>query len=300
MKVLITGASGFYGWEIVRQMKLCGGFEIVAASANPAKLKDDANYQGVTLISNDMLWNDEALMQSVNVIIHAGFCRESIGEQLMQSLIFSKKLFEQAVKCGVDGIVNISSQSVYGSDKDDLPDESGKYAPTYLYALAKSASELLLESVVGEGNTKTFFTNIRLASLVGLSKNVPVNVIYKFVERAMENQDLNIQGGQQNFSFIDVRDAAEAIIKLLFVPASKWENAYNLGPEKQTNIVDLARSVCEYAKSVGKTSKYIIKEEEIYLNTGMSSELLYNTINWRPRLSIDDIVKSTAEYITGR
>lgn len=300
MKVLITGASGFYGWEIVRQMKICGGFEIVAASANPQRLKDDCNYQDVILISNEALWNDETLMKSIDIIIHAGFCRESIGEQLMQSLIFSKRLFEQAVKCGVGGIINISSQSVYGSEKEDLPDESGKYAPTYLYAFAKSASELLLETAVGKGNTKTFFTNIRLASLVGLSKNVPINVIYKFVERALSNEDLNIQGGQQNFSFIDVRDAAEAIIKLVLVPASKWENAYNLGPEKQTNIVDLARSVCEYAKSVGKTSKYIIKEEDIYLNTGMSSELLYNTIEWRPRFSINDIVKSTADYITDK
>ena len=299
MKILITGASGFFGWELIRQMKSSGGFEITAASSNPQKLKDDANYSGVSLISNDDMWNDGLLMRSIDVIIHAGFCRKSDGEQLMESLIFSEKLFRQAVKCEVGGIINISSQSVYGSDKEDLPDENGKYAPGYLYALAKSSSELLLEAVCTEG-TKTSFTNIRLASLVGLSKNVPVNVIYKFVERALANEDLSIQGGQQNFSFIDVRDAAEAIVKLLGVPCSKWDNAYNLGPEKQTNIVDLAKSVCEYAKRIGKSCNYAIKEDNVYLNTGMDSGRLYNTIAWRPRFSIDDVVETTADYIAGR
>jgi len=298
MRILITGAGGFLGWEMIRQMKLQPGFEIIAASSNPQRLKGDCNYQDVALILNDKMWKDEILMKSIDVLIHTAFCRKSDGQRLMESLLFSKKLFNRAVQCGIGGILNISSQSIYGSEKDGLPDESGTYAPGYLYALAKSASELLLEACAED--TKTSFTNIRLASLVGLSKYVPDNVVYKFVERVLKNEDLSIQGGQQNFSFIDVRDAAEAIIRLLNISYRKWDRFYNLGPEKQTNIVDLAKSVCDYAKSIGKKSSYMIHKDDILLNTGMDSKRLYQTIGWKPCWNMDDIIQTTADYITGK
>ena len=97
MEILITGGSGYLAWELVRQMKLRDGFEVIVASSDPAKIVADSNYSGVQLISNDEMWSNDSVMRHVDVIIHTAFCRKSSGEQLMKSLKFSQRLFEKAV-----------------------------------------------------------------------------------------------------------------------------------------------------------------------------------------------------------
>lgn len=295
MKTLLTGAGGFLGWEIVRQMKLSGDYEITAATSNVQKLEADSNYKDVPVISNDRMWQDQELFTRTDVIVHAAFCRKSDGTQLMDSLLFSKKLFERAAACGTGGILNISSQSIYGSEKDDLPADKGSYAPGYLYALAKSASELLLEACAG--HTKTGYTNIRLASLTGQGKCVPENVIYKLMKQALSGKELHIYGGQQNFSFLDVKDAAQAMLLLLKMRPDRWEHVYNLGPEKQTNLLELAKRVCNYAQSAGKRAGYTVHPQETVLNTGMDSRHLYHTLGWKPQVQLDDMIKTAADAV---
>lgn len=295
MNVMITGASGFLAWEIIRQMKLNGSYCITAATSSPKKYYEtDSNYNGVKLVSNDELFLE---MEKIQIIIHTAFCRKSIGSDLMNSLQFTRDLCECAVDNNVKGIINISSQSVYGADKAYLPDENGKYAPEYMYALAKAESELLIETIAKK-RKEMCYTNIRLAGLVGKSKNVPINVLYKFVENAINGKNICIQGGRQKFSFIDVKDAAEAIIRLLYLQCDKWDTVYNLGPEKQTNIMDLAESAVKYASRIGlPTVDILVNEDDTQLNAGMKSDKIYKLLNWKPKYSIEKTIQTTGEYI---
>ena len=299
MKVLITGGSGYLAWELVRQLKEKNEVDIIVATSDIRGLLSDSNYMGVDLIQNNDIWSNDCLISSIDIIIHTAFCRQSIGSKLMESLWFSKKLFLRAKECSVKAVINVSSQSIYGSSKEILPDESADFAPRYMYALAKGSTEVLVEAILAEKSSRTVFTNVRLASLVGPSKNVPVNVLYRFVESALNNNDIKIQGGKQNFSFLDVRDAAEAINSLLKIPFDRWEKVYNLGPEKQVNIMKLAKIAVEYAVSLGKdcVSIYVEEDDDIVLNAGMCSEKLYQTINWRPKFSIHNTVEATGKYI---
>lgn len=291
MRVFITGASGYLAWELVRQFHQVEKYDIVCASSAPEKLRNDAHYGGTTVIGNDDIG---MALSPGDVVIHTAFCRESKGDRLMESLSFSKALFQRAAESSVKSIINISSQSVYGSGEGVLPDEQGRYSPEYLYALAKSSSELLLDSIAAG---RIGYTSVRLASLVGPSKNVPVNVLYRFVQNALEGKDIVIRGGHQRFSFIDVRDAAEAIIGLLQL--DNLEVFYNLGPETQTNIQDLAREAVDYAISRGRPGVEIsLIEEDIPLNAGMNSQRLYNALHWRPRYTISDTLRDTAPYLS--
>lgn len=297
MRVLITGGSGYLAWELVRQMKAVGCYEIVVASSTPEKLKDDENYEGTIVIANEVIWDDNIFLKTIDIIVHTAFCRKSMGSELMDSLQFSGKLFQQAKYCKVRGLINISSQSVYGSEKEILPAENGKYAPGYLYSFAKATSELLMESIIDESETN--YTAIRLASLVGPGKFIPINVLYKFVENALEGKTIHIEGGKQNFSFMDVRDAASAIIQLMEIPNKEWNKYYNLGPEKQINIKELAQMAVQYAVTVGGYPVAIkIKEDDTLLNAGMNSGKIYQTLNWKPQYRLQDTIAETGRYIS--
>lgn len=298
-KVLITGGSGYLAWELVRRLKAQGKHSVAVASSDPLKLSKDSNYNGVECVSNERIWDDDAWMQGVDVVIHTAFCRKSLGDQLMQSLAFSQKLFQRVAEMGTPALINASSQSVFGSSKNTVPLDDDSYAPGYMYALAKSSSELLLESILEKTNVK--YTSVRLASLVGPSKHVPINIIYKFVESALSGDDIYIQGGKQEFSFLDVRDAAEAIIRIVDLSLNQWYKHLNLGPENRINILELAKESVSYAaKKTGKVVQIHLTEDDTVLYAGMNSTRLFDALNWKPRFSIADTISATGKYIIQR
>lgn len=299
MKVLITGGSGYLSWELVRQLKQRSCPFVVVASSDPAKLAKDPAYAGVECVDNRQIWSDDDFMRGIDVVIHTAFCRKSLGNRLMQSLQFSKRLYQRVAAMGVKALINVSSQSVFGSQNDVPPKDDDPYAPDYLYALAKSAGELLLETIME--NTDVTYTSVRLASLVGPSKDVPVNVLYKFVEAALHGNNIHIQGGKQEFSFLDVRDAADAIIRIVELPLDRWYPRFNLGPKDRLNIIDLAEKAVDYAARERGTKVQIhLTEDDTLLHAGMDSSRLYSTLDWTPRFSIEDTIASTGENIKKR
>lgn len=293
MRILITGASGYFAGEIIRQLSESENVELIALSSDTNKI--NAKGSEVMLISNEDLFNEEVQIPHVDIIVHTAFCRKSDGKSLIESLNFERKMVHWACNHGVAGFINLSSQSVFGSRKADLPTEDEAMAPGYLYALAKSASELLLEEIA-EGNFA--YTNVRLASLIGPSGSVPNNVLYKFIRSGLAGEGFTVTGGKQNFSFLDVRDAAEAVCKIMELPVYTWEKAYNLGPEKQTNMLEMADCVCKKIYEIaGKKISYKFVSDDTYLNAGMNSSKLYEAIHWRPKHSFEMITEDTIKFL---
>lgn len=200
------------------------------------------------------------------------------------------------------GIINLSSQSVYGGSKTVLGDEKAPVEPGYLYALAKYGSEELLKQAVHFSDGGTVGCNIRMASLMGPSDMVPDNVLSKFIRSAMAGKTITIVGGTQKFSFLDVRDAAQAIVGLLKWKPAEWEETYNLGPERQTGITEMAELVRdEVLKGTGNAVEITVHtDNEHNLNAGMDSSLMYGQLDWKPPHDFQAIVHDTVCFIAGR
>lgn len=298
MRIAVTGANGFFAWELIRRLALDKDIEIVAIPFDTILTKEHMPYENISFLSSEDVLNDHSLLNGVNVLIHTAFCRKSIGNQLTGSLQYLISMIDASIDSGVKGFINLSSQSVYGSQKGERPSENGEFNPGYLYALAKCSSELLLESIVTSRKTNMAFTNVRLASLMGVSNDVPRNVLYKFICSALAGNDFSVIGGKQRFSFIDVGDAAEAVKRLCLIPSAQWRSAYNIGPEKQVGIVEMADLVCSKVHELtGVQVSYSLKEEDIQLNAGMNSLLLYQTLDWRPEISFEKTVENTITFV---
>lgn len=298
MKIAVTGANGFFAWELIRRMAYDKDIQIVAIPFDVVLTKEDMPYDNISFMSSDDVLNDHSLMDGVDVLVHTAFCRKSIGCQLTGSLQYLISMVNAAIDSGVKGFINLSSQSVYGSKEGERPAENGEFDPGYLYALAKCASEMLLESIALNRDTNMKFTNVRLASLIGVSNDVPRNVLYKFICSALNGKNLSVVGGKQRFSFIDVGDAAEAVKRLCAVPVQQWEAAYNIGPEKQVGIVEMADLVCSKVhEAAGIQVGYSVKEDDIQLNAGMNSSLLYRTLDWKPEISFVQTIENTIRFI---
>lgn len=290
-RLIITGGSGWLAKEIARQADKASVSTLGVSSSLPQDCPDyDCIIDNEAFIAEFELAHDDT-------IIHCAFSRESDGGRLSESLRYSQKVFEKAAREGVRGVINISSQSVYGGERGGSNSESGETAPDYLYALAKLSSEMLLESIAGStwGDRVLPYSNLRLASIMGVSKGISANgVLRKFIQQALNDVNITIQGGSQRFSFIDVKDAADAVLHISLQDESAWPPTCNVGVGEQVCIVDMASVVRnQVATATGRNPiDIIVNPSDIDINSGMDCSLLMGELGWKPAVSFEDTVRS--------
>lgn len=293
--VLVTGAGGYLGGEIIRQLLDKKDRRIIALTSQKEGFL--SSYNNATRLSCYDLteWeNGKIPWGEVDALLHCAFARSSEGYQLADSLRFTHKIFRDAENNKVPVIVNISSQGVYGGLYKPMWSEVVPVAPKTLYGMAKYSSELLCLGI----DNSIVKTNLRLASLTGGARGLRLEVISKFVKHAIEGESIKIIGGGQVFSYLDVRDAAEAIITLLSTNSKDWKAVYNLGPHARCNIVEIAILVNQIAIGFSLPEVEIrIEKGDIHLDVGMDSNLFYNAANWRPRFYMKDTIESLFRYL---
>lgn len=289
--VLVTGAGGFLGGELVRQLSEKTHYGIFALTSNKEKLMTRfSSIKQLSCFDIDNMKSEKIPWNKVYTLVHCAFARVSTGLELANSLSFTNELFMDAVENKVPSIINISSGSVYGQSNKPLWVEKTSVAPDSLYALAKYTTELLTSNIRNISKNKILATSIRLGSLTG--NGLKERITWKFVEHALKGEPIRIIGGKQVFSYMDVRDAAAGIIALLSVNPKEWKEVYNLGSNNQYSIIEIANLVAEVGKDyIDEPVKIEIEEKNIYLDVGMDSSLFYMDTKWRPQYDMKDIIE---------
>ncbi|MDO4218978.1 MAG: NAD(P)-dependent oxidoreductase [Synergistaceae bacterium] len=293
-KLIITGASGLVGTELVYTVLNNSNYSLFLISTHPDILKEKykSNSQ-ITSLSIDEL--ERKTENEFDCIVHLAFARSKDPEQLAKSLDYTRKILTIAKHIRIPSYINISSQSIYGDIHRPLWEEQMNAAPNYLYALGKYATELMTQLALQGTNTN--WTNIRLASVIENARFVSV-----FVRNMIEGKPLNIVGGSQKCSFIDVQDVANAIYKVITMQDKiMYKEVYNLGTGIQTPIVEIANLVNrigheEYSLPLTSIN---IEQKDIHLDVGMDNRLFMKEFNWKPLYSIDDMIRSLFELHTG-
>lgn len=281
-RILITGSGGALGQQLLKELEGSSDFYVYAVTSNPQKLKEAFLSKNIEIFSKDELlpW------EKIDIVLHCAFARTKNSYDYVTSLEYCKLIFENAVKNNVSAVVNVSSQSVYGSNQN-IPwnEEDKELCPQDLYGMAKISSEILLSSIVK--NTNTLYTNLRLSSIIQNAKFINI-----FIQNTLEKKPLNIIGGTQKVSFLDIKDAANAIIDFLKIEPAKWNNVYNLGTGKQHTILEIAEIVKKIASEITNTEiKINIEKQDILLNVCMDNKKFVELTKWTPKYSLESSIK---------
>ena len=294
-KILITGAGGYVGLELVKQILTSTNYKIIALSNSRAGIQNSISHLSaenrVAYFPREAVLENTLPLENVDIVVHLAFARKEIPQsELVDSMIFSEKLFLQIRENKVPALVNISSQSVYGSS-EGLHSESTAPCPLGYYALSKCANEIILDAVFN-GNETTHATNIRLDSIAGNKNLIPT-----LVRQGIEDKLMKLKGGEQVFSLLDVRDAAAGILSLCQTPSPKWERTYNLGWNDLTyNLVDVANLVKAQLEKHGIHGVKISLEKcDIKTYAGMDTTKLTALTGWKPRFTLPDIIDAVIE-----
>lgn len=283
MNVIVTGASGFLGRELINQLKNYKGFTIYALTSKVEELKENFfEDKNVLIFGKNSIFTKEIKISKEFVLINCAFPR-NVGDDFAEGLEYVKGILQSVVEQGVGAVINISSQSVYSSKRKYPASEEAIIQLDSMYAVGKYATELLTQSICKE----IPYTNIRMGSLIG--PGFDQRVTNKLVDIALNSNILTIKTGKQYWSFLDVADGARGIISLLFIQPEKWRQTYNLGSERAYTLFEIAGEISKILKEdCGIEVNINTIADESEQNTAIDCTALKEDTGFLPQISFKE------------
>jgi len=254
--ILITGAGGSIGSEIVRQCAKYGAKQLL--------LLDHSEFNLYTISEELGFKNKVTLMQSVvdkkllekafsmykpEIVIHAAaykhvhLCEENIEGAVLNNVIGTKNCIDLSIKYGVSKFVLISTDKAV--------------RPTNIMGATKRVSELYAQNI---DSKDTLITGVRFGNVLGSSGSV----IPKFKKQIENNKPLTITHPEVTRYFMLIPEACKLVLQAAAI--SKNRELFILDMGESVKIVDLAKKMLKiYGKSeLGITYTGLRKGEKLY------------------------------------
>ena len=164
MRILVTGGAGFIGSHYVRTL-LTGGYpgwrdagvtvlDALTYAGNLANLAPVADDPRLRFVRGDVrsAADLDAVVPGHDVVVHLAAeshvdrSLRDAGDFVTTNVLGAQQVFEAALRHGVDRVVHVSTDEVYGPVEEGASAEDAQLAPTSPYAATKAAADLLARS----------------------------------------------------------------------------------------------------------------------------------------------------------
>ncbi len=308
MSIVITGASGFVGINLINRLSE-KGYDIVALDIDVNNKKiGNVQWAYCDVTNKDNI--EKFLNKDVEIVYHfAGVV--GVKNYLKNPLDVINVNFESTrhiadlARKYDYGIVFASTSEIYGknskipwSEDDDRVLGSTK-KERWIYSSAKALSEHLLFS---ESDIYGFRNIIvRFFNLYGEYQK-PINVVPRMITSLILNKKITIyDNGLQTRCFTYVGDAINAILKLVNSPNIK-NDVFNIGSNEETSIKKLAEIIVKILNKSDTDIEYINTSN--YLGEGYEDiprrvpdvSKIYNAIGWKAETKLEDGLNKTIDW----
>lgn len=201
-KYLVTGGSGFCGFEIVKDL-LRRGLQVRVLDVEPLP----EPLSGVEFFRGDVrsLKDMEAACRGMDRVIHcvAKVPITKAGKEFWTvNVEGTRQVLEAAMRCGVKKVVHLSSSSVQLSEKNPVPEEA-PFHPVGEYAKSKLAAEEVCRGYLNQGLKIDI---IRPRTVVGRGRLGIFDILFEWIS---EGRKVYILGnGKNKIQFLHAEDLA--------------------------------------------------------------------------------------------
>jgi len=312
-QILVTGAGGFIGHHLVKQLKKDGHWvrgvdlkypEYEASAADEFKLLDLRDYKACSEATTgvDEVYNLAADMGGI------GYITAFLADIARNNVLINAHMLEASYRNGVERYLYSSSACVYAQSKQKsaevtpLKEEDAYPAdPEPGYGWEKLFSEELCHYFRKDHGLETRivrFHNVYgpLGTYDGGKEKAPAAVSRK-VAYARDGDEIEVWGdGQQTRSFMYVDDCVEGLIRLM---NSDYSEALNLGTDELISVDGLVEMVCRIAGKRLRLRHDLTKPQGVRGRNSDNSRLR-EVLNWEPKTSLEQGLPVTYQWIASQ
>lgn len=305
-KIIITGANGFIGWNLIKSVAdisdeiiAIDNFEYVKED-NISKLKKD--FSNLNLIVGDVSQKDvwEKLQnRKIDYIFHFGSPSSIVlfnknPEKCVYQTIFSLFFaFKYGTKMGASKIIFPSSGNVYGRNFSENPfTEEVQPLARNSYA----SSKLACEQIAWANKDFVDFVGLRITAGYGPGeerKGDFASVVYLFLKDMINDIPPTIFGdGEQKRDFIFIKDVVNSIVN---AAKSDYTGIINIGSGKSVSFNEVIEII---NKILGKEIKpnYIPKPKNYVENIRVDISKMKKILGISP-IDLEEGVKNFINYL---
>ncbi len=262
MKILFTGGSSYFGSRILNQLIAQKKHSVTIFSRSTLHEYSPKIQIHVDLSKNSSY--NQIKNQSFDLVVHcAGYVPKNKSEDLeknaeLGNTVVTQKLLEKAK---FKKLIYISTCEVYGPQNSPLITEDLEPMPISNYAKSKFASEILVNKFSEQHQIPAAI--LRITTIIG-EKDKINRAIPNFIDSAVLNKEINVNGSENIRDYIYVNDAAEAVNLVInnFQPGT-----FNISSGIGISIGQVAKQIKEALHSHSKIVSF---------DTGKISSTIYS------------------------
>ena len=291
LRVLVTGANGFVGRNLVPYLKT-KNFEILTTDIANSDVDGD--------LTDPKFVSDTLAMREFDALVHlAGMV--SIPKSIEDpygcykiNCFATLNLLSMASGKKLSRFIYASSNNVYGPPKRLPVREEDPYNPRAPYDYSKVVSEHFVKSF---NQHKTLPTTIlRSWNLFG-PHDQPTRAVPRFIKACLANEPIPLyNGGKDADNFYHVNNYCEAAF-LALTSSKSAGDIFNVGTGQETSVRQLAETVKEITGSKSKLQSLPPRTplEAKPRRTNPSISKIKRVLGYKPVLGLRDGLKQTLE-----
>jgi UDP-glucuronate decarboxylase len=304
MKILLTGAAGFLGSHISKNL-IDNDHEVIGlddlSTGSIKNIEQLINHPKYSFIEHDVRIPYQA---KVDAILNFACPASPVNYQrdpvrtIETNFLGMINMLHLANDTGAR-IIQASPSEIYGDPTKSPQKESywGNVNPIGIrscYDEGKRAAETLCFDYRRQHNLDTRV--IRIFNTYGPNMAIgDGRVVSNFIVQALRNEPINIYGdGQQTRSFCYVSDLVEGIYKLLNLDENP-DTPINLGNPNEFTILELARVVIEITNSKSEIVSNPLPQDDPKQRCPDIS-LAKLILDWKPTIELKEGIEKTSAY----
>lgn len=310
-EVLVTGAGGFIASHLIERLITEGadvrGFVRYNSRNDLGMLKWLAPeiLSQVEVMQGDLRDNEAVrnAVRGVDTVFHLGALiaipysyvnpREVIDVNIMGTL----NVLMAARDFGTRRVVHTSTSEVYGTAQYVPIDEKHLLQGQSPYSASKIGADRIAESFYRSFETPV--VTLRPFNTFGPGQSMRA-VIPTIIVQALTRDEVKLGSLEPSRDFTFAKDTANGFVKVAEAEGVLGEEI-NLGNDNTIRIGDLAEKIF---KIIGKTPKIVADPQRVrpgkseVMKLWASNEKAKRMIGWEPRISLDEGLRATIEWIS--